>query len=200
MSSRAAFWASTLREVKFVLYTFNNHSFLYESKQKWGKFLMIKKQKIILLIDDFHFTIQHYSYLRQRRRITSVPYWLPSCRHVLWRRGWTSWLPIEYCSFLRRPSSKRRYPCLNFWLKSRWEAWTGVELSKMTSAFFSVCRWEKNHEKQVQNLQFRSERSLSLTFRDRVKTNQGEIFFINKTGQNIFIFLKWSHLRMVVRF
>ena len=49
----------------------------------------------------------------------------------------------EYCSFLRRPSSKRRYPCLNFWLKSRWEAWTGVELSKMTSAFFSVCRWEK---------------------------------------------------------
>ena len=108
--------------------------------------------------------------------------------------------PYEYCSFLRRPSSKRRYPCLNFWLKSRWEAWTGVELSKMTRAFFSVCRWEKNHEKQVQNLQFRSERSLSLTFRDRVKTNQGEIFFINKTGQNIFIFLKWSHLRMVVRF
>lgn len=51
--------------------------------------------------------------------------------------------PYEYCSFLRRPSSKRRYPCLNFWLKSRWEAWTGVELSKMTSAFFSVCRWEK---------------------------------------------------------
>ena len=48
----------------------------------------------------------------------------------------------------------------------------------------------ENHEKQVQNLQFRSERSLSLTFRDRVKTNQGEIFFINKTGQNIFIFLK----------
>ena len=143
MSSRAAFWASTLREVKFVLYTFNNHLFLHESKQKWGKFLMIKKQKIILLIDDFHFTIKHYSYLRQRRRITSVPYWLPSCRHVLWRRGWTSWLPIEYCSFLRRPSSKRRYPCLNFWLKSRWEAWTGVELSKMTSAFFSVCRWEK---------------------------------------------------------
>ena len=51
--------------------------------------------------------------------------------------------PYEYCSFLRKPSSKRRYPCLNFWLKSRWEAWTGVELSKMTSAFFSVCRWEK---------------------------------------------------------
>lgn len=51
--------------------------------------------------------------------------------------------PYEYCSFLRRPSSKRRYLCLNFWLKSRWEAWTGVELSKMTSAFFSVCRWEK---------------------------------------------------------